>query len=196
VVTIRILFYVKVDNGTNLLFGNNKDYFYKWHWGSDGTVQHGTVTPLKLGTISAGNHTITVSGREVGAQVMIDMLLLSPDASFIPTDANVQLLKNGEGIVENESEMPTNYELFQNYPNPFNPTTRIKYSLPEDGFVSLKIFDILGREVATLVNEEKTAGYYEAEFNPNQFGGASSGIYIYQLATKNFVQTRKMIFMK
>ncbi len=189
-------FYIRVDNGTNFQFGNNKDFFNKWHWGSDGTVQHGTVTPLKLGSISAGNHTITITGREVGSTVMIDMLLLSPDASFIPTDNNVQLFKSGNELAAEKIEIPTEYQLLQNYPNPFNPSTRIKYALPEDGFVSLKVFDILGREVATLVDENKTAGYYETEFNPNQFGGASSGIYIYRLATKKFVQTRKMLFMK
>jgi len=189
-------FYIKVDNGTNRWFGNNKDYFNKWHWGSDGNIQHGTITPLNLGTISAGNHTITISGREVGAKVMVDMLLLSPDAGFIPTDANVQLLKGSNQSAKKEVEIPTEYTLYQNYPNPFNPTTRIKYSLPEDGFVSLKVFDILGREVATLIDEVMSAGYYETEYNPNQFGGAASGIYIYRLATKKFVQTKKMMFMK
>jgi len=105
--------------------------------------------------------------------------------------------------VERNSFSPYRFYLEQNYPNPFNPSTRIKYSLPQDGLVSLKVFDILGREVATLIDEEMTAGNYETGFSAKggyTSGGnailLSSGIYFYRLATKNFVQTRKMIFMK
>lgn len=101
--------------------------------------------------------------------------------------------------VENKiKELPTDYELFQNYPNPFNPATKIKYSIPatiggNKSVVSLKVFDLLGKEVATLVNEEKQSGTYEAEFIEN---GLASGIYFYQLKTNNFVQTKKMLLLK
>jgi hypothetical protein len=88
---------------------------------------------------------------------------------------------------------PVNFALEQNYPNPFNPTTTINYSIPEAGNVELKVFDVLGNEVATLVNEEKTAGNYIANFNASSF---ASGIYIYTLRTNSFVQTKKMILMK
>jgi len=88
---------------------------------------------------------------------------------------------------------PINFALEQNYPNPFNPTTTINYSIPEAGNVELKVFDVLGNEVATLVNEEKTAGNYIANFNASSF---ASGIYIYTLRTNSFVQTKKMILMK
>ena len=86
-----------------------------------------------------------------------------------------------------------NYVLYQSYPNPFNPSTTIKYSLPQSDNVSLKVFDILGREVAVLINEYKTAGIYTVEFNASRF---ASGVYFYQLRAGDFVEAKKMILMK
>jgi len=98
------------------------------------------------------------------------------------------------GIVEQISEtIPTTYQLFQNYPNPFNPTTKIRFSIPEVGIASLKVYDILGREIATLVNEEKPAGTYEITLYAEQL---SSGVYFYRLQAGSFVETKKMILMK
>jgi hypothetical protein len=94
--------------------------------------------------------------------------------------------------VENEN-VPLTYDLSQNYPNPFNPSTVISYRLPVIGFVTLKVYDILGREVATLVNEEKPAGEYEVEFDGSTL---TSGIYFYQLKAGEFIQTKKMILLK
>lgn len=85
------------------------------------------------------------------------------------------------------------YSLAQNYPNPFNPVTKIKYSLPYLTQVTLKIYDMLGREVTTLVNEEKPAGYFEVEFNGS---GLTSGIYFYQLKAGNFAETKKLVLLK
>ena len=85
------------------------------------------------------------------------------------------------------------FELFQNYPNPFNPTTKIKYSLPEDSYVELKLFDVLGREVAMIVNNEQDQGIYEVEFNASQL---ASGVYLYKIKAGKYIKTRKMILMK
>lgn len=101
--------------------------------------------------------------------------------------------------VENESpKIPSNAILFQNYPNPFNPSTVISYQLSATSMVSLKIYDVLGREITTLVNEIKAPGIYEIQFNTESLAGNSlpSGIYFYQLRAGSFVQTRKMILMK
>ncbi|MCX6149286.1 MAG: YCF48-related protein [Ignavibacteriales bacterium] len=100
--------------------------------------------------------------------------------------------------IENHVEqLPNQFILFQNFPNPFNPTTKISFWNSKFGFVSLKVYDILGNEVATLVNEEiplsGIAGNYEVEFNG---GNLSSGIYFYQLKAGNFSQTKKLILMK
>jgi photosystem II stability/assembly factor-like uncharacterized protein len=91
------------------------------------------------------------------------------------------------------SNLPLNYALSQNYPNPFNPITKISYQLPFNSKVNLKIFDILGREVTTLVNEEKPAGSYEVEFNGSNL---PSGIYFYKLQAGNYSSIRKMISLK
>ena len=88
---------------------------------------------------------------------------------------------------------PSDFSLSQNYPNPFNPTTSIGYQLPVNSFVSLKVYDVLGNEVASLVNEQKTAGEYNAVFNASSLG---SGVYFYVLKAGNFVQSRKMMLIK
>ncbi|MBS4036382.1 MAG: T9SS type A sorting domain-containing protein [Ignavibacterium sp.] len=87
----------------------------------------------------------------------------------------------------------TDYKLIQNYPNPFNPSTKISYSIKEDGFVTLKVYDILGVEIATLVNEQKTAGSYEADFNASHL---PSGMYIYKLHASSFTDVKKMLLTK
>ena len=85
------------------------------------------------------------------------------------------------------------FVLSQNYPNPFNPSTKISWRLPISGWQSLKIYDMLSREVATLVNEYKPAGIYEVEFDGSML---STGIYLYRFSSSNFVQTRKMVLEK
>ena len=103
--------------------------------------------------------------------------------------------------VEDEISLPINYRLSQNYPNPFNPSTIIKYSIPKQGNVTLKVFDVLGKEITTLVDKEQPQGYFEIEFDGSKL---TSGIYFYQLitaastgsATGNFVETKKMILLK
>ncbi len=94
--------------------------------------------------------------------------------------------------VENEIT-PDHFVLYQNYPNPFNPATTIRYEIPEISFVTLKVYDILGREVTTLVNEEKPAGKYEIEFYAK---GLPSGIYFYKMQVQELIQTKKMLFLK
>jgi len=95
--------------------------------------------------------------------------------------------------IETQTSLPTEYALDQNYPNPFNPATTINYQIPVDANISLKIYDVLGNEVAELVSEFKTAGYYEVKFNA---GKLTSGVYFYRIESDNFTQTRKMLLMK
>jgi hypothetical protein len=94
---------------------------------------------------------------------------------------------------ENYTAQPSMFYLFQNYPNPFNPSTVIKYSLPANEFITLKIYDILGREIAILIEEEKPAGRYQTNFNASNLSG---GVYFYQLKSASYSQTRKMILMR
>ena len=99
--------------------------------------------------------------------------------------------------------MVTDYKLYQNYPNPFNPSTIISWQLPDSKFVILKVYDVLGNEVASLINEEKPAGNFEVEFSAT--GGSasggnawnlSSGIYYYKLVAGDFVDVKKMLLLK
>ena len=92
----------------------------------------------------------------------------------------------------------TDFQLEQNFPNPFNPSTTINYSVPESSFVHLKVYDILGNEVATLVNENKKAGEYSVKWNGLNSSGTqvSSGIYFYRISAGSFIQVKKMVFMK
>jgi hypothetical protein len=83
--------------------------------------------------------------------------------------------------------------LAQNYPNPFNPSTTIRYQLPQDGMVTLKVYDILGSEVATLVNEQKAAGRFEVNFDASRL---ASGVYIYKITSGGYVSSKKMLLVK
>ncbi|MBK9098052.1 MAG: T9SS type A sorting domain-containing protein [bacterium] len=108
-------------------------------------------------------------------------------------------LKFNETVVEvtSDEDVIKSFELFQNYPNPFNPNTVISYQLSVISNVTLQVYDVLGNEVATLVNEEKPAGEYQVEFIPSSINHhPSSGIYFYQLRAGDFVQTKKMVLIK
>lgn len=90
-------------------------------------------------------------------------------------------------------DAPKSYAMYQNYPNPFNPTTVIMYQLPTNSFVTLKVYDIIGREVSTLVNEQKSMGQYEVTFDGSNL---ASGVYFYRLQAGSFVQTKKLVLLK
>jgi hypothetical protein len=97
------------------------------------------------------------------------------------------------GITQTSNEVPVRFSLEQNYPNPFNPMTKLKFQMSKSGFTSLVIFDVTGKEIATLVNEEMNPGTYEVSWDASNF---PSGVYFYKLKTADFTQTRKMILLK
>ena len=94
--------------------------------------------------------------------------------------------------------VPTVFALHQNYPNPFNPTTQIKYDIAEDSFVSITIFDVMGRNIRTLMNVNQTAGYHSVRWDAkNDMGeGVSAGMYIYVIQAGEFRATKKMVLLK
>ncbi len=96
-------------------------------------------------------------------------------------------------VISTSDKLPDNFQLAQNYPNPFNPSTNIEYSIPEASFVQLKVYDVLGNEVATLVNEEQNAGIYRADFSGTEL---TSGTYFYRLNTDSFSESKKMILLR
>jgi Secretion system C-terminal sorting domain len=105
---------------------------------------------------------------------------------------------SGSGITVSVKEVtsaivPETFSLFQNYPNPFNPVTTISFNLPTKSFVSLKVFDILGRKVATIVSEEISAGVFSRQWNASAL---SSGVYFYSLQAGSFTETKKLVLLK
>ncbi len=121
------------------------------------------------------------------------------NSTYAITDRGIYIVnKNGTTAVKNQSHIPNQYDLFQNYPNPFNPATTINYSIPKTSLVTIKVYDVLGREITTLINEEKKPGNYNLEFNASKL---ASGIYFYQLHASNgsaqsFISTKKMLLLK
>ncbi len=122
----------------------------------------------------------------------------SDSANHIWIDkTNVDLIGDIVGIEQNELIIPAKKQLSQNYPNPFNPSTKISWQAPVSGWQTLKVYDVLGNEVATLVNEYKNAGSYEVEFNEaSNIKNPASGIYFYRLQAGDYLETKKMILLK
>jgi hypothetical protein len=102
-------------------------------------------------------------------------------------------LSDFTGIQNISTEVPSEYSLKQNYPNPFNPSTNIRYSVHKNGMVKLVVFDALGREVQTLVNQSQQAGTYEASFNSSSL---NSGVYYYKLTSGDYNETKRMVSIK
>lgn len=142
--------------------------------GSDSLFVNGGIGRYLFMTMTPQNETTPVSIAEI--EVYID-----PAVSDISSET-----------------IPENYELAQNYPNPFNPSTKIRFRIPETGFVQLKVYDILGREAAVLINEILPAGNYETVFDSNRYlnYNFASGVYIYKLTSGNFSQSKKMILLR
>jgi hypothetical protein len=137
-------------------------------------------------------YTSTIDGLPIGSLIWDDNL----NDSYNSADAFIKVMHkfwslNGVKALNNET--PESYALSQNYPNPFNPTTIISFSVPKTSFVTIKVFDVLGKEVTTLINEEKPAGNHEVEFNGANF---TSGIYFYCLKAGNFIQYKKALLVK
>ncbi len=123
---------------------------------------------------------------EVSGEAEFNLGLIQNDVSEIAKKNYVNASYYGDKV-------PSTYEISQNYPNPFNPATKINYQLPQTGLVTLKIYDILGKEVATLVNEQKNQGRYSVNFDASRL---ASGVYIYQLRVKDYVGSKKMLLIK
>ena len=132
------------------------------------------------------------STTKVSNELTVDIIDSPLPQSAIVDNEVLELEKYSVEKTENETT-PVDFSLGQNYPNPFNPTTRISYSLPDANFVTLKIYDMLGSEVATLVNENKPAGKFEIGFDASRL---SSGTYVYKLVAGNYQITKKMQFVK
>lgn len=138
-----------------------------------------------------GDHTFTITYREDGAR--LDKICITNDP--VPPSGLGEEAENlcDPTSVEESPETPHEYGLGQNYPNPFNPTTRIDYSLAKDSNVTIIVYDLLGREVETLLKKSQKAGRYSVELNA---GDLSSGVFFYQMKSDSFIETKKLLLLK
>jgi hypothetical protein len=172
--------------------GSNSEIYYKRS--SNGGLNWGADTRLTNADYYSENSFVTVSGSVVHV-VWIDGRTDENNAEIYykrnPTGNTI-------GIKNINSDIPDKFSLSQNYPNPFNPSTIIRYKIKDSRFVTLKVYDILGKVVATLVNEKQSPGEYELPFSINQFSGYQipSGIYFYTLRAGDYVETKKMLMIK
>ena len=171
--------------------------------------QHLAALIMNMVSNKVGQYTVvTMDGRDVGdviqyiSELILDGVTSNDELAkdLAESVSNQQMISSGlvpEGTIlfkpGNERSEALTYSLFDNYPNPFNPTTTIKYQIPESGLVTLLIYDVLGNEVAELINENKEPGSYIVEFNASDF---ASGVYIYKLLVNDFISSKKMILIK
>lgn len=157
-------------DSAKFIINDNVIHVWKWSAGANGNA-----VPKRL----AANDFF---GATAVDELYVDDYCFDPNSNWTPT-----------GVTPIESEIPSDYKLGQNYPNPFNPNTTINFTIPNSGLVTLKVYDVLGKEVATLVNGELLPGKYEYNFNA---AGLSSGIYFYVLHAGDFIATKKMTLLK
>ena len=148
-----------------------------------------------LGSSDSGSNWICVASQTQNPLLNSIFFTDVNQGIAVGTDGIIIRTKSGglTDVIDNVYNVSSKYSLEQNYPNPFNPTTTINYEIPERGFVTLKVYDILGREVTILINEEKPAGSYEVQFTAS---GLTSGIYFYQIKAGEYSETKKMILLK
>jgi photosystem II stability/assembly factor-like uncharacterized protein len=163
---------------SNLLIISNGTVYFSRDYGSNWRIVNEGLSNETLKSICYSNSFLYVATDKAGIwKLAIDDNIL---------DVN-----------DKQKYVPNDFKLSQNYPNPFNPSTKINYQLPTAGNVTLKVYDVLGNEIATLVNEYKPAGSFEVEFNPaSSIKKPASGIYFYRLQAGSFVETKKMILLK
>ncbi|NWF49808.1 MAG: T9SS type A sorting domain-containing protein [Ignavibacteriaceae bacterium] len=170
---------------TDLANGIVKDIKWSSIWGTYEGSLTGTMSSFRDSLIAHG-YSVDWEERHEGHswglwRATIDKMLIY----FFPDSAT--------SVDDEEFAFPNEFILEQNYPNPFNPYTRINYSIPQNSFISLKVYDVLGNEVANLVDAQQSAGRYEVIFDGSNL---ASGIYLYTLKAGNFTSTKKLVLMK
>lgn len=160
----------------------------------------------QVGWYAGANYVMNIAKTTNGGNTWVNQLTQAGFESISMANENVGYAVGDNGRVykttnggvtfiegENSKSQPGEFLLFQCYPNPFNPSTKIKYKIANTGFVKLKVYDVLGKEVATLVDKEMKVGSYEVEFDAF---GLPSGIYFYKLKVGSFAETKKMVFLR
>lgn len=178
--------------GTNFIYSEIADVYINENTTPEYIDYDTKLYYCSLGGEQSGYHPYPVRYKIKAVDEYEDESVFSDFASTIGSEENGSPIDPDRPMSE-ENDLPTKYSLYQNYPNPFNPSTNIQFDLPNDATVSLKIYDMLGREVATLVNEFRNAGRYIIGFDGSKL---SSGVYYYKIKAGNFEQTRRMVLVK
>jgi len=178
--------------------GFNSFYYSYIYWGTTDSLRMVYLNPLASGSLVNGklNHnvllTATISPKPLFRNVSNDSCFVLFNLSG-PQQVWASYGCTGTVTGINDPTIPADYTLSQNYPNPFNPTTTVEFSIPKSGFVTLKIYDVLGKEVGVVVNEVKNAGSYRVDINASNL---TSGVYFYKLEAGDFSQIKKMMLLK
>lgn len=150
-----------------------------------------TINLLSNQTI---NKTITLNGSWNTSNLGIVVFVQNSNTKEVYQSEFITYNELGiTDLAEDNNEIPATYNLFQNYPNPFNPSTTIEYEIPKEEQVVLKVYNVLGKEVAELVNTNKSAGKYNVNFNSKNL---ASGVYYYTIRAGEFFQSRKLVLLK
>ena len=165
----------------NMVNGATGENLNTGNWNQNQTITKTINTTLDTGWVASNCNLVIFVYKDNGALIQSTVEQSTIQSVTAPLGVN------------GTHEIPKEYRLEQNYPNPFNPTTNIKYSVPKDGNVSLKVYDVLGNEVTTIIDGFMKAGVYNAEFNG---ANLASGIYFYTLKTNEFTSTKKMAMIK
>ena len=172
-------------------FGNNDSagVCYVYSKSSSGWEQSAKIISSDINTGDGFGKSVSISKDWIACGAPFN------DDGGIDAGAVYLFEKSGVVSVEDKSleSIPRKFNLSQNYPNPFNPSTTIEFSIPQQSFVTLKVYDLLGREIASLVNKELQSGSYKTQFNASNL---ASGVYLYRLSADGFIQTKKLMLMK
>lgn len=167
------------------LFGEQTTFkFFIYYWSEDSTD---TLSLTRYGDNLAYGFGLRARG---GGDLIGDIILKGCVINDTLYGDTTNIITSIKDLLE---YIPTHFRLYQNYPNPFNPTTIIKYQLPEESHVVITLYDMLGREVAELVNKQQAAGYYEFSFDGSEL---SSGMYIYKITAGSFTDSKKLLLVK
>lgn len=176
-------------NISNRTFDNPEDDLFSGFINTTGKITIDSINVLSTGVLTLWSQDEVIINEEFNSDFGAEFVAEAFNQSF----SKILSPYVSVNISGRNNKVPKDFFMSQNFPNPFNPTTTIRYQLPVDSKVTIKLYDILGREVATLVNEDQDAGYKEVRFDASSL---SSGIYIYNLIAGEYVSTMKMIVMK
>ena len=187
------LIYMDYDSLSANWFDDDVGHYYFFNPLSPYTVE--TNSNGKAHVLLGGNPTVTDSAWPGSGEYIGNGRLTIKDTSGVIDSFQIDISYYATITITGDEEelLPQSFELYQNYPNPFNPQTQITYSVPKATDVTIKIYDVLGREIAVLVNERKQPGEYKATWNAE---GLSSGVYFYRIVAGEFVETKKMVIIR